>query len=55
MSRDERRKDDVDDRHYHDWEAGDKWGVVIGVSKCRKCGKVSTADDFPLIAKQEQS
>jgi hypothetical protein len=31
----------------HDWEVGtDGWGVVLGVSRCKKCGKVARADDF---------
>lgn len=32
---------------HHDWEVGDDgWGVIIGVSKCRRCGKVAASDDF---------
>ena len=30
----------------HDWESGDGWGVIIGVSKCRHCGRISRASDF---------
>ncbi len=30
----------------HDWESGN-WGVIIGVSKCKQCGKVSHSMDFP--------
>ena len=30
----------------HDWETG-SWGVIIGVSRCKKCGRVSGAADFP--------
>lgn len=29
----------------HDWETGN-WGVIIGVSKCKKCGKISMESDF---------
>lgn len=32
-------------RCHHEWESG-LWGVIIGVSKCTKCGAVSRADDF---------
>ena len=33
--------------HYvHDWETGGRWGVIIGVSKCKICGKVSRESDF---------
>lgn len=31
--------------HIHDWEAG-SWGVIIGVSKCKECGKASSVKDF---------
>jgi hypothetical protein len=31
---------------YHDWEASFGWGVIIGVSKCKKCGKTATTKDF---------
>ena len=31
--------------HGHDWEAG-SWGVLIGVSRCRECGKVAMSSDF---------
>jgi len=29
----------------HDWEHS-SWGVIIGVSKCKKCGKVAKEEDF---------
>lgn len=29
----------------HDWETG-RWGVIIGVSRCRLCGVRSTSADF---------
>lgn len=29
----------------HDWE-NSSWGVIIGVSKCKKCGKVAKEEDF---------
>jgi hypothetical protein len=31
----------------HDWEYS-SWGVIIGVSKCRKCGKVAKEKDFNI-------
>jgi len=31
---------------FHDFESGDRWGVIIGVSKCKKCGAVSRSEDF---------
>ena len=35
------------DKHIHDWEiAPGGWGVVIGLSRCKKCGEVATAKDF---------
>jgi hypothetical protein len=30
----------------HDWEASFRWGIIIGVSKCRRCGAVAHAEDF---------
>lgn len=38
----------------HDWEATPGWGVIIGVSKCRKCGKVAKEKDFVVSANFEQ-
>jgi hypothetical protein len=32
----------------HDWEYS-SWGVIIGVSKCRKCGKVAKEKYFAVI------
>lgn len=32
----------------HDWEYS-SWGIIIGVSKCKKCGKVSTRKDFDIV------
>ena len=29
----------------HDWEYS-SWGVIIGVSKCRKCGKVAKGNGW---------
>lgn len=29
----------------HDWETG-RWGVIIGVSRCRICGVRSRSEDF---------
>jgi len=31
----------------HDWEVSERWGVIIGVSRCKRCDKLSTSDDFP--------
>ena len=40
------------ERGNHDWETG-KWGVIIGVSKCRRCGRIAHAEDFPMLAKAQ--
>lgn len=37
---------------YHKWESGPGWGVIIGVSKCKKCGKVSRTKDFEPVAEK---
>lgn len=29
----------------HDWETG-RWGVIVGVSRCRICGVRSRSEDF---------
>jgi hypothetical protein len=35
----------------HEWEIGvDGWGVVLGVSRCKRCGKVARKADFPSLA-----
>ena len=34
--------------HVHEWESG-RWGVIIGVSKCRVCGRISQTLDFPTM------
>lgn len=31
--------------HIPDWESG-AWGVIVGASKCKACGRVSSAADF---------
>lgn len=38
----------------HEWESGTGWGVIIGVSKCKRCGRVSRASDFAASASREQ-
>lgn len=40
-----------DDLHWafrkpHDWEVGAGWGVIVGVSRCKNCGKLATETDF---------
>lgn len=30
----------------HQWEASSGWGVLIGISKCRKCGVTAQQSDF---------
>ena len=32
--------------HVHEWESG-RWGVIIGVSRCVRCGQVCRTQDFP--------
>lgn len=32
----------------HEWETSYGWGVIIGVSKCLRCGKVSSSKDFAV-------
>ena len=39
----------------HDWEASGIFGVIIGVSKCRECGKTSASKDFEALAAYEQA
>lgn len=31
----------------HDWETSGGWGVIIGLSRCKRCDKVSSQSDFP--------
>lgn len=40
-------------RGIHDWEATPRWGVVVSVSRCKCCDKISSTDDF-LIARIRQ-
>lgn len=40
--------------HEHDWETCG-WGVIIGVSKCKRCGKTSSTKDFPTYSLREQA
>lgn len=35
------------DEGVHDWESG-TFGVIIGVSKCKRCGKTSKVEDFTI-------
>jgi hypothetical protein len=30
----------------HRFESGGLFGVIIGVSRCKRCGKVSSVEDF---------
>ena len=32
---------------HHEWETSGAWGVIIGLSRCKKCGKRSRMSDFP--------
>ncbi len=50
-SKEKRMKQQCED-NIHDWEHS-SWGVIIGVSKCRKCGKVAKEKDFEEIDKLE--
>jgi len=43
---------EVTECEIHDWESG-KWGVIIGVSRCKKCGKLSAIYDFPYTYFQQ--
>lgn len=35
----------------HDWELA-PWGVIIGVSKCKRCGKIAQSSDFPALQRK---
>ena len=35
--------------HGHDWQIVPGWGVLIGASRCKLCGKVARQTDFPHI------
>lgn len=39
----------------HDWETSNAWGVVIGLSRCKKCGKLATHADFPAVPSHNRS
>lgn len=39
-------EEDSGDEHVHRWETGPFWGVTVGVSRCRGCGKRSESSDF---------
>jgi predicted Zn-ribbon and HTH transcriptional regulator len=39
--------------HIHEWETT-SWGVIIGASKCKKCGKISGASDFDYSAQEHR-
>ena len=53
VAKEERMKQQCED-DIHDWEYS-SWGVIIGVSKCRKCGKVAKEKDFVVSANFEQT
>jgi hypothetical protein len=36
----------LDECTSHDWEGEDFWGVIIGISKCKNCGKIAKGTDF---------
>jgi hypothetical protein len=31
---------------YHNWEVGGSFGVIIGLSQCKLCGKIAESKDF---------
>ncbi len=37
---------------YHKWEKDRPWGVIIGVSRCINCEKLSRLGDFPIYRKR---
>jgi len=45
---------DKKEEHLHEWETVPGWGVVVGVSKCKTCGKVSRTSDFPTVEKKQR-
>ena len=38
-------KEKEDEQHFHVWEES-RWGVILGVTKCKLCGKIATEKDF---------
>ena len=40
---------EMDTEHIHVWSTAPQWGVIIGVSKCIVCKKISTKGDFPSL------
>jgi len=46
------KKDDTKERQdlcCHDWDATEHWGIIIGISCCLKCMKLSMPEDFPWL------
>ena len=35
--------------HVHDWDTAGRWGVVLGISRCRRCRKLAMGEDFPAM------
>lgn len=39
----------------HDWESHGRWGVIIGMSRCKRCGILATKQNFEhATVEQEQ-
>lgn len=37
----------------HDWEGEGYFGVIIGVSKCKRCGITARLEHFPTTERKE--
>lgn len=42
-----------EDEFSHDWELTGAWGVIIGHSRCKRCGRLATIrEDFPALKEE---
>ena len=50
-----KRKACINETGIHTWDSGDRWGVIVGISRCNVCGKLSSKNDFidPIRAGDE--
>lgn len=31
---------------FHEWQTVDPWGIIFGVTPCRRCGTIARGEDF---------
>lgn len=45
--------DESEYRCWHEWPVSGSWGVILGVTRCKHCGKIAETADFPVLVARD--